>query len=1303
VVRERLVLAWNGLLTMEVAMVLSGWSKTALGLLEGAPSAGSADGESNRRENRGARTLAWWLLLSFLVAGSAGAQGDTRGNISGTVRDNEGIVPGATVKVVNVDTNVTTTLVTNSRGYYEAPLLNPSNYRVEVEMPGYKKSTRTGINLGVAQSYTVDFTLEVGQVTEQVTVSAEAPLLDTTTVSSGANYDQKMIDALPMFSNMPIMLSRFTPGVAPAEAVVQNIFQGYMEGTTSAAGGQVGTGSGFDNRNTGNNYTIDGATNNGFGRRIASSPNNDAIQEMRVETSNFDASQGYGTGLTVSMMTRAGTNALRGTVNYTHWNNQLNSPNLSQEVAFANDPRQEDAWRSGRSHIGAFTLGGPLVIPKVFDGRGKAFFFANFSLSDDSAPGRLAGTSTVPSTRAWFDGDFSDLLQLPHGRGASTPIAHHQYQIYDPLTTRPDPARPGRVIRDPFPGNIIPKNRFMNADGSFKNPAAGYYSRMVPDPNQNFISPTQQPTGNYYRAAEPDQPHNVQWSGRVDYNYSANDRIFVRYNGNDFLESSLSDWTYASPDPAFVGLHDVARSRYTWSVTGNWTKVLGNTVMDTQLAANRANQRDTRKNMIDYTPTQLGLPTYMDDFCQARYECILPFNTISSYPSMGGTVDGGIWVTNYQTQWNLTNVTGAHTWRGGADIRWAQRTSADGAGNMGSLAYDNTYTRAADTTNVFPAQQVGLSMAAFMLGIPTSVSIQDNNGFDVRNRWIGTFLQDSWRATRNLTLTYGLRFEYENGIKESRDRMLLWFDPDAAVSIESGAEAAYTRSGLQNQAGMPASLDIRGGSIYAGTPGYDIRTWKPESLWMPRVSASYRLGERNVLKGGYGVYYDTLNARDFTPDQAGFDITTTNPVSNDFGLNWALGDPENGVLPLTDPFPVRSNGSRYESVLGDALGVDTMLGRGFSADNYNRQHSRVQRWRVGLQREVTRATALEVAYAGSYADRQGITVRQDYLPEEYWSSSNVRDTSANNYLTANVTNPFNIANFASFATTDPALYQRLSGSGTFTSTSIQRNRLLRPFPHMASSNTNGLTYLDQPLGIIKSHSLEVILTRRYTNGLSGNAAFTVNRVTENRTVEEYDRAPTLWQTNNNGRPWRFTGAAVYELPFGSGKPFLSEGGVLAAMASGWQVSGTYEYQPGALLNWNNLFFNGNLDDIAKDNPEIALRPDGTFDTTKTWFNIDAGFERDTADQPAGFQKRTFVFRVPDVRGFDLSYLHANVQRTFDLGARRTFQFQVGFQNLLNRQHYNNPDLNPTSTNFGQVRSVNNGVMRFITFNLRFTY
>ena len=530
-----------------------------------------------------------------------------------------------------------------------------------------------------------------------------------------------------MFSNMPIMLSRFTPGVAPAEADVQNIFQGYMEGTTSAAGGQVGTGSGFDSRNTGNNYTIDGVSNNGFGRRIASSPNADQIEEMRVETSNFDASQGHGTGLTISMMTRGGSNMLRGTANYTHWNNQLNSPNLQQKVAFAQDSRQEDAFRAGRSHIGAFTLGGPIVIPKVVNGSGKAFFFANYSKSSDSAPGRLAGNSTVPANRKHLEGDFSDLLLLPSGAGANTPAGHHQYQIFDPLTiaARPAPSRP----RDPrlrFPGNIIPRNRIINPDGSYRNPAFGLYQAMVPAPNQNFLSPTQQPVNNYFRAAEPDQPHNTQASLRVDYNHSENSRFFVRGNGNKFLESSLVDWTYDSPDPQFIGLHDVARARFSWSMTGTWTRVVkGSTVIDTQISGNRAHQRDTPQEpgqlLADVrgpadVPRRL-LPGALRVHPAAEQHQLLPgHGRHGRRRHLGDDLPGAVEPHEHARVAHLARRRRRAV---------AQRTSRDGAGNMSTFNYDNAYTRAADTTNVFPAQQIGLSLAAFMLGMPSSVSIAE--------------------------------------------------------------------------------------------------------------------------------------------------------------------------------------------------------------------------------------------------------------------------------------------------------------------------------------------------------------------------------------------------------------------------------------------------------------------------------------------------------------------------------------------------------------------------------------------------
>ena len=180
------------------------------------------------------RRTFWFSLLGVLLPLGVAAQ-ETRGNISGTVRDAQGVVPGAMVAVTNVDTRITQNLAANDSGYFEAPLLNPGNYSVTVQMTGFRTATRTNIVLGVGQQLTVPFMLEVGAITEEVLVRAETPLLDTTSLSSGANFDSRLVDSLPMFSNMPITLSRFSPGLNVNDAQTQ-VSQGYVDNTSLSAG-----------------------------------------------------------------------------------------------------------------------------------------------------------------------------------------------------------------------------------------------------------------------------------------------------------------------------------------------------------------------------------------------------------------------------------------------------------------------------------------------------------------------------------------------------------------------------------------------------------------------------------------------------------------------------------------------------------------------------------------------------------------------------------------------------------------------------------------------------------------------------------------------------------------------------------------------------------------------------------------------------------------------------------------------------------------------------------------------------------
>jgi hypothetical protein len=1224
------------------------------------------------------RRAVWLFVLAVLLPGVAAAQ-ETRGNISGTVRDSGGVVPGAAVTITNVDTRVSQQLVTNDSGYFEAPLLNPGNYQVTVQLAGFRTATRSGIALGVGQQLTVPFRLEVGAITEEITVRAEAPLLDTSTLSSGANFDSRLVEALPMFSNMPITLSRFSPGIN-VNSVQTNVSQGYVDNTSLSAGSGLGLPLGgtqpFPPPFGGNNYTLDGANNNGSSRRIAASPNSDMIQEMRVESANFDASIGHGLGLQISMMTRAGTNTHRGTANYQYWTNMLNSLTAQQKLTF--DDRAKSEFEKGRSHNLSLTSGGPVRIPGIVDGGGKLFYFANYSLANDAIPGKIQGTLTVPANERHLQGDFSDLLRLPNPA---------QYQIYDPLTTRPDPANPSRMIRDPFPNNMIPRDRIFNPDGTYKNPLMNLYAGMLPKPNQNFIENGQQPTGNFYRGGEPDSPKSQQYGFRLDFNASSTDRFFFRSSGITFLEY-VSDWTYlAEPD---LRIHSADRSRYQWSYTGNWTRVMGSTVLDSSVATNRFNQIDEFRGLKKYKPTDVGLPSYLEEFCSANGGCNLPGITIAGYQGFGGGLSDGDTATHLQGQSSISSVKGNHTLKGGVDIRRARRDRTGGGNRSGQLTFDRTYTRQfSDETSLTP-NNLGLSLAAFQLGLPTSASINNTLPSSFSNYWTGAFGQDTWRLGR-LTINAGLRFEYETGVTEQDGHMIVGFDPAARLAITEAAQAAYLASGLQTQAGMPATLPVLGGPIYANQT-QDGTAYSGQAMWMPRASAAYLLGERTVLKGGYGLYYDTLTAADYVAAQAGYSVTTTSTISDDLGRTFKWATPATGAGSF-DPFPVRADGTRWDPILGDALGINTLLGGSLNTENGLREHARQQRWRVSVQRELGAKLSVEVAYAGAYNDRLPVTIREDYLPAEYWNSSDTRNTAANTFLTAQVPNPYFINNFASLRTTDPVLYQRLASNPTFSSPTIQRNRLLRPFGWMTGGALAGLNSSNLPLGASKSHSLEVQANQRFSNGLSGFLSFTANNVRFNRTVEQYDREPTLWQGSNDARPWRLAAVGAYELPFGRGKRLL-DSGIGAALAGGWQVSGTWEYQPGALLDWGgqNVFFTGNLDDIKIDDP-----------TRERWFNIDAGFERDPARIPAAFQTRAFPFRIDGVRSMPLTFTNLSIQRSFGTGGDRILQLRVDAQNVFNRQQWQGPNLNPTSTQFGQVTNVALNQMRFFTFGARMTF
>ena len=462
-----------------------------------------------------------------------------------------------------------------------------------------------------------------------------------------------------------------------------------------------------------------------------------------------------------------------------------------------------------------------------------------------------------------------------------------------------------------------------------------------------------------------------------------------------------------------------------------------------------------------------------------------------------------------------------------------------------------------------------------MLGMPTGMSVDTNDTYALVSPYYAWYGQDTWRVTRNLTLTLGLRVEYEQGATERYDRALSYFDPELTLPIAAAAQAAYARNPL---AELPASqFIVKGGTVYAGRNGVPKRLWRNELMWLPRLSAAWQLSPKTVLRGGYGIYYDTLNVMNQSADQYGFSRATNTTLTNDFGVNWLVGDPQNGISPLTDPFPIRSDGTRFDAPLRDALGPMARVGQGYTFGRFDRSHPRVQRWRAGVQRELSGNMMVEVAYWGQWADRISINQKLDALPEKYWATGLVRNNAVATEMNRNVPNPFYIGNFESLRTSDPIVYQQMSTLSQFTSKTIQKHRLLRPFPQM-----NGLNDNATPKGKARMHALEVNFQRRMSKGLTLSASYS-RMHQEGWTIleNEFNTDPTNWWPNDNARPHRFTATGVYELPFGKGRA-LAQSGILNHIVGGWQVALTYEYQPGPLLSWGNIFYYGDLGSFEQD-------------------------------------------------------------------------------------------------------------------------
>ena len=1146
------------------------------------------------------------VVLALVATSLNLAAQDFRGGITGRIVDSSNArMPGVTVTATNVETNVASSTTTNGEGDFSILFLNPGTYTVTAELSGFKKVSRPGLEVRIGDKLDVSLTLDVGRMEETVSVTAESPLLATTSGSTGQVISEKTISMMPLSDGNPFALARLAPGITyNGDLKFSRPFDN--AGTSSiVTGGASG----------GNEFSLDGSPNMTSGRRVAFVPPAGAVQEFKVETASFDAGSGHTAGATVNVTLKSGTNSLKGS-GYTYYRSEkLAETDFFVKKAGAAKPKL------GYKRPG-FTVGGPVVVPGLFDGHDRTFFFGAVEWLYDNFPEPLS--QTVP-TQAMRGGDFSALL----GQGIV---------IYDPLTAQ---TAGTTVVRQPFPGNIIPAGRL--------NPIAQKVLSYYPLPNQ----PGTASGSNNFFYANPRTDDFYSTSTRVDHTLTAKQHIMGRYTRNARRESRgaiYGDVNGVVPTGNFLfRKNDGVTYNHTWTQTAS-------SLWDVRAGWQRFREPNVRQHEGTFDPSALGFSSAVTgQFGGARYFPFFDFDTISD---IGDNLGGNTTHTIYSFQPTYTRLMGNHSMRAGYDMRLYHEVGANPGRQAGDYVSRNTaaFTRQADNA----AAQNWQDVASFLTGLPTGGAIEVNGRRDNDSWYHALFVQDDWKISSRLTLNLGLRYDYEGAPTEAENRNVRGFDPNALLSISSAAEARYAANPVAQI--PPSAWKARGGVGFASNSARGLWNTDTNNI-QPRVGFAYKLNDKTVVRGGWGIYTSPFVFSNGI-NQVGFSQSTPYIASQDRGLTF--------LSTLNNPYP-----SGVLQPGGGSLGPNTFLGQSLTRfAPLEFQNAQLSRYLVNVQRELPAQWLLEFGYAGSHGYHLTTDEELNAVPAQYLSSSRVRDQAVIDLLGAAVANPF----------------VGLLPTG-FTAATVARSQLLRPFPQFNNVPTNGSD------GTSQYDSAQVRLERRFSKGYSVISTYTFAHFTDrvfrlNATDAGFDK-----RLSRDDVPHRVTGSFLYELPFGQGRRWGGRSsGVVNALIGGWSVNALGQLQSGRPLDWGgrNIYFDGDLTSLKAKYNNNSDQP--VFDLSGFYFH-DAAVQTNGVDDPVkqrGDQRirlasnlRYFPSRIDGIRSPFLNLWDMSFVKQVPIGGRVRAQVNVEFLNVFNRTVFNDASTDPTNATFGKVTSQNN--------------
>jgi Carboxypeptidase regulatory-like domain/TonB dependent receptor len=1152
-------------------------------------------------------TIRKLVLLSALLCAPMFGQSPT-GALEGVVSDSTGaVIPDAKVTVTNTATNSSKVLSTDRSGRFQVPLLPPGTYSVQVSAPGFKQGRQDNINVEVSENHPVDFALSPGGANQTVEVSTTANL-EIDTSSTGAVITEKRIVDLPLNGRNPFDFAGLAPGVN-------------ITGNSNGASTPHISGS----RNANNEQLLDGQTNilpeNNVGNSSSAyTPIVDSVQEFNVQTSVLPAEYGRFSGGVISLITKSGTNQLHGTGFIFARNSVFDARNYYNN----GDVPPVSRYQEGG------TLGGPLVIPHVYNGHNRTFFFVAYEKSN-LTHGDTANF-LVP-TEAERAGDFS--------ASGST--------IYDPntVTSSIDPKTGATVFnRTPFSyqgrQNVIDPARFSKVAIS----SLAYYPKPnVAGNGYNFTS-TGTDTDSYYH-----------FDTKIDHNWTPNWHTFVRFSH------------YADFNVPFSDFNNVASEGYGGPTTsGSYSLSYDNTFTFSPTLLGEIRYGLSRSSSVrlpfggSFPLTSLGFPQNLADV--ANVQVFPNYNFGNGFSSLGSS--GYVALLEnplaHDVNASIIKITHGNSLKFGGEFRKLFLNFHQYAQPSGSYTFGQSWTQAQLNNN--QGSSDGNSFADFLLGLPENGYITHDITTAQASSYFALYAQDDYKVNSRLTLNAGLRWDVERPRTERHNQFSYW-DINAQSPIQGAVSATGVSAAL-----CPACSNLRGALNFVDQPGSPYGRRQAPTQWKgfaPRVGASFSANEKTVIRAGFGIVYapSSLQAAGTTGDAGtqGFAGQT----------NFSFTHDQEQTINTTLDNPAKDGFSLPQGVTG---GPGTYLGNAIGDSFFSsvRNPYSIQT-NFNVQRSLPLNTVLEVGYVGN---------RGLFLPDG--DPGTPYDQLTTNYLTLGdhlfdqVANPF-----YGIITT--------AGSNLSNPT-VSRNQLLRPFPQYSNvssvrkpdkqSNYQALTVkvdkrFSQGLTVLIAFTGSKTLdtASAAVNYLGPQSATFANQYNPNGeyAVSAYDVSRQL------------VSSFSYELPFGRGRHFLSGlNGIGNVLLSGFQVDGIVNWNTGTPVVLGALSSDktGLLGGGQRPN-QVLRSAKLSHQTNSEWFNT-AAFA--LPDQfVIGNAPRT----LPNVRNPGFTNADLSIFKNTYIGGKEHYNLQLRLEafNALNHPYFAAPDATFTDgSNFGKVTGTN---------------